>query len=101
VGAYFPSLGHSAHKEINHLHVQSGFTLLIYWHDGFGRERYLACKTRVVGYWHGYLSGARDNLHMVQMMPLPLTVSCFSKIHRLVLPFRYRHSWVVLNTKDR
>ena len=29
------------------------------------------------------------DLHMAQLMPLPLTVSCFSKIH-LVLPFWYR-----------
>ena len=31
----------------------------------------------MVGCWHGYLSGAR---YTVQLMPLPLTVSCFSKI---------------------
>ena len=37
-------------------------------------------KNWVVGYWRGYLSGARCNLHMAQLMPLPLTVSCFSKI---------------------
>jgi len=35
------------------------------------------------------------NLHMAQLMPLPLTVSCFSKI-RLVLPFWYRLTRVVL-----
>jgi len=29
---------------------------------------------------HGYLSGVRCRLHMAQLMPLPLTVSCFSKI---------------------
>jgi len=29
------------------------------------------------------------DLHMAQLMPLPLTVSCFSK-SRLVLPFWYR-----------
>ena len=29
------------------------------------------------------------DLHMVQLMPLPLTVSCFSKI-QMVLPFWYR-----------
>jgi len=34
-------------------------------------------------------------LHMAQLMPLPLTVSCFSKI-RLVLPFWYQLTWVVL-----
>jgi len=30
--------------------------------------------------WRGYLSGARCRLHMAQLMPLPLTVSCFSEI---------------------
>ena len=34
------------------------------------------------------------DLHMAQLMPLPLTVSCFSKI-RLVLPFWYRLTQVV------
>jgi len=33
-------------------------------------------------------------LHMVQLMPLPLTVSCSSK-SRLVLPFWYQLTWVV------
>jgi len=32
------------------------------------------------------------DLHMAQLMPLPLTVSCFSK---MVLPFWYRLTWVV------
>ena len=31
------------------------------------------------------------DLHMAQLMPLPLTVSCF----RLVLPFWYWLTWVV------
>jgi len=31
---------------------------------------------------------------MAQLMPLPLTVSCFMK-SRFVLPFRYRLTWVV------
>ena len=35
---------------------------------------------------------------MVQLMPLPLTVSCFSKI-RLVLPFWYRLTRVVLDQR--
>jgi len=34
------------------------------------------------------------DLHMAQMMPLPLTVPCFS-ICRLALPFWYRLTWVV------
>jgi len=38
-------------------------------------------KNWVVGCWHGYLSGARCRLAYGQLMPLPLTVSCFSKIH--------------------
>ena len=42
-----------------------------------------------MGCWHGYLSvwvcyidpaPQNADLHMVQLMPLPLTVSCFSKI---------------------
>jgi len=34
------------------------------------------------------------NLHVAQLMPLPLTVSCFSK-SRLVVPFWYRLTRVV------
>jgi len=34
------------------------------------------------------------DLHMAQLMPLPLTVSCFSKI-QIGLPFLYRLTWVV------
>jgi len=34
------------------------------------------------------------DLHIAQLMPLPLTVSCSSKT-RLVLPFWYRLTWVV------
>jgi len=41
-----------------------------------------------------YLEQGAD-LHMAQLMPLPLTVSCFTKT-RLVLPFWYRLTWVVL-----
>jgi len=37
-------------------------------------------KNWVVGCWRRYLSTARSDLHMVQLMPLPPTVSCFSKI---------------------
>ena len=33
------------------------------------------------------------DLHMAQLMPLPLTVSCFSKIE-IGLPFWYRHTRV-------
>jgi len=34
------------------------------------------------------------DLHMAQMMPLPFTVSCFSKI-QTGLPFWYRLTWIV------
>ena len=34
------------------------------------------------------------DLHMAQLMPLPLTVSCFSKIQTF-LPFLYWLTWVV------
>jgi len=37
-------------------------------------------KKWVVGCWRGCLSGAFADLHIAQLMPLPLTVSCFSKI---------------------
>ena len=37
-------------------------------------------KNWVVRCWRGYLSGARCRLAYAQLMPLPLTVSCFSKI---------------------
>jgi len=33
-----------------------------------------------MGCWHGYLSEQGADLHMAQLMPLPLTVSCFSII---------------------
>jgi len=36
----------------------------------------------------------RADLHMAQLMPLPLTISCFSKI-QIGLPFWYRLTWVV------
>jgi len=35
------------------------------------------------------------DLHMVQLMSVPLTVSCFSKI-QIGLPFWYWLTWVVL-----
>ena len=42
----------------------------------------------MVGCWGGFLSGVVD-LHMTQLMPLPLTVSLASVKSRLVLPFWY------------
>ena len=45
-----------------------------------GRKGIRSVKNWVVRCWHGYLSGARFRLAYAQLMPLPLTVSCFSKI---------------------
>jgi len=57
-------------------HNISAFMLLVGQHEG-----HPACKKNwVVGCWHGCLSGWCADLHMAQMMPLPLTVSCSSKI---------------------
>ena len=44
------------------------------------QEGHPACKKLSGGCWHGYLSGVRCRQHTAQLMPLPLTVSCFSKI---------------------
>jgi len=43
------------------------------------QEGHPACKkTWMVGCWHGYLSGVKSDLHMAQLMLLPLTISCCS-----------------------
>jgi len=44
-----------------------------------GRKGIWPVKTRVVGCWRGCLGRGAD-LHVAQLMPLPLTVTCFSKI---------------------
>ena len=53
----------------------SALTLLVVRQEG-----HPACKKRVVGCWRGCLSGARCRLAYAQLMSLPLTVSCSSKI---------------------
>jgi len=45
--------------------------------DAVGWACIRPAKNCVAGCWHGYLSGA--DLHMAQLMPLPLTISCSSK----------------------
>jgi len=45
-----------------------------------GRKGIRTVKNWVVGYWRGYLTERDADLHMAQWMPLPLTVSFFSKI---------------------
>ena len=56
--------------------------LTVLWHCWLGgRKGIRPVKNRVVGCWRGYLSGARCRLaDLAQLMSLPLTVSCFSKI---------------------
>ena len=90
-----------AKKSVLHFHLKwdfhltsmqlfafSALTLLVGWQEG-----HPACKNWVVGCWRGYLSGARCRLAYAQLMPLPTLASVKS---RLVLPFRYRLTWVVL-----
>ena len=54
----------------------------VLWRCWLGRrKRIRLVKNRVVGCWHCYLSVEQDaDMHMAQLMPLPLTVSYFSKI---------------------
>ena len=72
-------------------HVAFGAVMLL-----FGRqEGHPACKkTEWWGAGMVVCSERGADLHMAQLMPLPLTVSCFSKF-RLVLPFWYRLTCVV------
>jgi len=70
----------------------SALTLLIGWQEG-----HLACKN-LSGAGAGVVicleQGA--DLHTAQLVPLPLTVSCFSKI-QIGLPFWYRLTRVILD----
>jgi len=53
----------------------------VLWHCRLGgRKGIQPVKNWVVGCWRGYLSELCADLHMAQLMPLPLTVSCFSEI---------------------
>jgi len=60
--------------------------LLVGQHEG-----QLACKKLSGGVLAWFLSGARSDLHMAQLMPLSLA----SVKSRLLLPFWYRLTWVV------
>jgi len=53
----------------------SALTLLV-----GGMKEIWRVKNWVVECWHGYLSGVMSDLHVVHLLPLPPTVSCFSKI---------------------
>jgi len=74
----------------SHLAAFSALTLLV------GRqEGHPACKkTERWGAGVVICLERCADLHMAQLMPLPLTVSCLSKI-QIVLPFWYRLTWVV------
>ena len=70
--------------------VVSALTLLV-----GQQEWHLACKK--TEWWGAGVVICLElgaDLHMAQLMPLPLTISCFSK-SRLVLPFWYRLTRVV------
>ena len=59
------------------------------WRCWLGRTKDIQpAKNWVVGCWRGYLSGARCDLHMIQLMPLPLYLDSIKST--LVSPFRYR-----------
>ena len=67
----------------------SALTLLV------GRqEDHLACKKLSGGVLAWLSVWSEVQMHMAQLMPLPLTVSCFSKI-QIDLPFWYRLTQVV------
>ena len=55
-----------------------------------------------MGYWHGYAFGTLEcgsnDLHMVQLMPLPPIISCFSKFQN-GLPFWCRLTQDVLEKR--
>ena len=70
----------------------SALTLLVGWQEG-----HPACKKHKSGgvlVWLSVWSELQTCI-MAQLMPLPLTVSCFSKIQIGFLPFWYRLTWVV------
>jgi len=67
----------------------SALTLLVRRQEG-----HPACKK--TKWWGAGVEQGAD-LHLAQLMPLPLTVSCFSKI-QMVLPFWY---WLTRVVPDR
>ena len=69
----------------------SALTLLVGWQEGHPARKNEWWSAGVV---IRLVQGA--DLHMLQLMPLPLTISCFSK-SRLVFPFWYQLTWVVLD----
>ena len=67
----------------------------VLWHCWLGgRKGIRPVKTELWGAGVVVCLERDADLHMAQLMPLPLTVSCFSK-STLVLPFWCRLTWVV------
>jgi len=62
-------------------------------YDASSRQFAFSASTLLVGTQVGCLGQGAD-LHMAQLMPLPLIISCCSK-SRLVLPFWCQLTWVV------
>jgi len=72
-------------------HSLHALTLLLGWQEGD-----LACKKLSDGMLASLCLGQGAHLHMAQLMPLPVTVSCSSK-SRLVLPFWCQLTHIVLD----
>ena len=76
----------------------NSFNPSVLWHCWLGgRKGIRPIKNWAVGCWHGYCLERGADLHMAQLMPLPLTVSCFSKI-QIGLPFWY---WLTSVVPDK
>jgi len=64
-------------------------------YDAVGCAAYGCKNNKLLGCWHGCLSGARCRLvYMAQLMPLPLSLASVKS--RLVLPFCYWLTWELL-----
>ena len=77
------------------LHLWLHFMPSVLWRCWLGsRKGIRPVKNWAVGYWHGYLSGARCRL---AYGPADATAThCLASVKsRLVLPFWYRLTWVV------
>jgi len=62
--------------------IRAGFVPSVLWRCWLGgRKGIRPVKNWVVGCWRGYLSGARCRFAYAQLIPLPLTISCSSKIY--------------------
>jgi len=76
--------------DLTEMYAFSALTLVVGWQEG-----HLACKKLSRGgAGTGTCLGQGAYLHMAQLMPLPPTVSCFSKI-QIGLPFWYQLIQVV------